>query len=330
MGSAFKRALGRGLLATAEVLPSVKPWLRRGGLRTNKAWFAGRVVSARARDGLRLKLASVGENYLSFELFWRGLDYYEPLTAWLAAELAADADRFLDVGANIGFYSLLLAARRPALAIAAFEPNPKLHPLLTANARANGFRQIAAEPLALSATGGSAPLYLNRSDMSASLERDFDDRHAGTTLVPTTTLDAYVARHAGRGRLLVKVDVEGHEAAFFAGARATLGTQRPDIVAEVAQPYAPDTLALLAACHYRCYSISDRGLVRVATPAPVVRAPLVFLNNLLTVRPPAEIEALSARLRARARGIDFHATSKKADPRVLEKFRAWPAAAPSG
>src|SRR5260221_13332236 len=142
MAAALKRLLGRRLLAFANALPAAKPLLRRWGQRTSKEWFDGRIVRAQSRDGFRLRLASLGENYLTFELFWRGLDYYEPLTAWLAAELAAEASHFLDVGANIGFYSLMLAARRPALAITAFEPNPKLHPLLAANARANGFRQV--------------------------------------------------------------------------------------------------------------------------------------------------------------------------------------------
>ncbi len=327
MESPLKRLLGCTLLAAADALPSAKPLLRRGGLRTNKAWFGGRVVRAQARDGVRLALASVGENYLSFELFWRGLDYYEPLTVWLAGELAADAGHFLDVGANIGFYSLMLAARRPALGITAFEPNPKLQPLLVANVRANGFRQIVPEPLAVSSTEGTASLFLNDSDMSASLERDFDDHHIGTARIPTTSLDAYVARRHSPARLLIKVDVEGHEAAFIAGARATLRAHRPDIIAEVAKPYTPDTLALLAACHYRCYSISDDGLIRIPAPAPVVRPPLIFLNNLLTTRPQAEISRLSERLRAYARNLDLFATSKKADARVLEKFRSWTAPA---
>src|SRR5258708_21949149 len=133
MGETLKRGLGRGLWAAAEAMPFAKPWLGRWGRRTRQEWFTGRVVRAKSRDGLPLGLASVAKNYLSFELFWRGLDYYEPLTAWLVRELAADAGQFLDVGANIGFHSLLLAARHPALGITAFEPNPKLHALLGAN-----------------------------------------------------------------------------------------------------------------------------------------------------------------------------------------------------
>lgn len=325
MEGSFKRGLGRGLLAVAEAVPLVRPWLGRWGRRTRPEWFAGRVVRARSRDGGRLRLASIGENYLSFELFWRGLDYYEPLTTWLVHALAADAGQFLDVGANIGFHSLMLAARRPPPGgIVAFEPNPKLHVLLTANVRANGFGRIRCEALALSSASGPARLYVSRSDMSASLEAGFDGQPTGAVRVQAVTLDDYAAHQAWTGRLLVKVDIEGHEAAFFAGASHTLTERRPDVIAEAAVPCAPATVALFAAAGYRCYAITDRGLERQRGPAPVVRGPLVFLNNLLTIRPPGEIAGLSDGLRAHARTLDLHATSKKADARVLEKLRARP------
>lgn len=329
MAGTIKRELGRGLLAAAEALPFTKPWLGRWGRRTRPEWFAGRVVRAQSRDGVRLRLTSVGKNYLSFELFWRGLDYYEPLTAWLVRELTADAGQFLDVGANIGFHSLMLAAGRSALGITAFEPNPKLHALLTANVRANGFERIRCERLALSDRTGQASLYVSRSDMSASLEADFDDHPTGLIPVRVTTLDAYAADQIWRGRLVVKVDIEGHEAAFFTGARRTLVEWRPDIIAEATVPYGPAAYALFAALGYRSYAITDQGLERQAAPAPVVRGPLVFLNNLLTARPPGEIAALADGLRVHAAGLDLHATSKKADGRVQEKLRAWPDPSPA-
>lgn len=323
MGGALKRRLGRGLLAAAEAMPFAKPWLGRWGRRTRQEWFGGCVVRAQSRTGVRLRLASLGRNYLSFELFWRGLDYYEPLTTRLIHALAADAGQFLDVGANIGFHSLMLAARHPVLGITAFEPNPKLHALLTANIRANGFRHVTPEPVALSDRGGLLPFYLNQSDMSASLERGFEASHTGVVRVPADTLDGYLARRgASAGRLLLKVDVEGHEPAFFAGAAGTLRDRRPDIIAEAAVPYPPATLRLLRACGYRFLQITDEGLLPCAEPVAHVRGPLVFLNCLLTARPPAELEGISAGLRAHARCLDLHQTSKLADRQVVERLSA--------
>ena len=61
------------------------------------------------------------------------------------------------------------------------------------------------------------------------------------------------------------------------------------------------------------------GRQRRIVPAARVRGPLVFLNCLLTTRPSAELEGLSADLRAFARRIDLNQTSKRADRRVVAR-----------
>src|SRR6266568_2416125 len=77
----FKRWGGRCLLHFCDYLPQAKPLFRKLGLRTKKEWFGGRVVRVQLPGGRSFKLASVSENYLSFEIFWRGTQYYEPITS---------------------------------------------------------------------------------------------------------------------------------------------------------------------------------------------------------------------------------------------------------
>jgi FkbM family methyltransferase len=319
-----KRFLGRVLYGLAAVLPPARPWLAGWGLRTKPEWFPGYTPRARSRvTGQRLRLPSFGENYLSFELFWRGLDYYEPLSASLIATLTDSTKLFVDAGANIGAHSLRLAAARPDMEIIAFEPNPKLHALLKANIRANGFRNITAEPFALSDAEGIRPLYLSQSDMSASLDHGFEPNHAGIVSVPVDTLDRYLdGRGAPDRRFVLKVDVEGLEAAFFAGAANTIRRCRPDIIAEAAAPYPAATIELLYRCGYRFRQITDEGLLPCVVPAARVRGPFVFLNCLLTTRPSAELEGISADLRAFARRLDLNQTSKRADRRVVARCQS--------
>ena len=316
-----KRFLGRLLYGLATTVPPARPWLARWGLRTKPAWFPGYTPRVRSRaTGHRLRLASFGENYLSFELFWRGLDYYEPLSAELIATLANSTHLFVDVGANIGAHTLRLAVARPDMDIVAFEPNPRLHALLQGNIRANGFRNVTAEPFALSDTEGIRPLYLSQSDMSASLDHSFEPNHAGIVSVPVDTLDRYLeGRGAPDRRFVLKVDVEGLEPAFFAGAANTIRRCRPDIIAETAVPFPPATIELFYRCGYRFRQITDEGLLPCVVPAPRVRGPFVFLNCLLTARPSAELEGISADLRAFARKIDLNQTSKCADRRVMAR-----------
>ena len=318
-----KRQLGRILLGIGTRFPSLRPALCRWGLRTRREWFEGCIPEAVSRQGgHRLKLASFSQNYLSFELFWRGLDYYEPLTTGLAERLTEDTGLFIDAGANIGFFSLRLAAARPELSVVAFEPHPRLTALLAANVRANGFDRITPEPIALSNHEGIMPFYLNQSDMSSSLECNFDSNHAGVVSVAVSSLDAYLTRRGNvPDRFLMKVDVEGHEPAFFEGAEETLRRHHPDIIAEAAVPYPERTIALLNRCGYRFRQITDEGLVPCAAPAACLRDSLVFLNCLLTTRPDSELAALSAGIRAHAKSIDLRQTSKRADHRVLDRCR---------
>src|SRR5438094_957585 len=100
--SGFKRCGGRGLLRLCDSFPLLKPLLKEWGLRTKKEWFDRRVVRVQLPDGQSFKLASVNENYLSFELFWRGAQYYEPITTLVLRNLVGPGDTFIDVGANVG------------------------------------------------------------------------------------------------------------------------------------------------------------------------------------------------------------------------------------
>lgn len=324
-----KRFLGRVLYRAGTGLPRMRPLLTRWGLRTRADWFPDETPEVRSRaTGERLRLASFSKNYLSFELFWRGLDYYEPLTTALIRMLASPGGLFVDAGANIGFHSLCLAMARPDMQIVSFEPNPKLHALIEANIRANGFKNITAEELALSDRDGIRPFYLNWSDMSASLERTFDSNHIGVVSVAVTTLDDYLARRGeSTDRFLLKVDVEGHEPAFFAGAAETIRRCQPDIIAETAVPYPAKTIEHLRRSGYRFRQITDEGLLPCVEPAARVRGPLVFLNCLLTTRSSAELEGISAALREHARRLDLFQSSKRADRRVMERCQGRPLAA---
>jgi FkbM family methyltransferase len=322
MNTSLKRAIGRGLIRLADAVPALKPRLRPWGLRTSKEWFGERIVRVQMPDRRSFNLASVSGNYLSFELFWRGAGYYEPITNLVLASLLEDGDTLFDIGANIGFFTLAAALHRPGLRIVAFEPNPRIHELLRRNVEANALDHVQCEPLALSDAQRLALLYLSASDMSASLESRFDEHSAGCVKIQTSTLDHYLELHPVPGQLILKVDVEGHEEAFFRGARRTLTRLQPDVITEVTLDPQEETVSFLAQAGYRFYQITDEGLLETSVPQPFVRDQFVFLNNLLSARPPADIAALFDRIRPRVRAIDLTQTSKHLDPEAVRRFVA--------
>lgn len=312
--------LGRCLFGFCDSFPAVKSTFRPWGLRTTGEDFGHRVGRIQFPDGRSFKLASISQNYLSFELFWRGGGYYEPITRLLVQDLVQPADTFVDIGANIGFYSLVVGSSCPGARVIAFEPNPTNFRLLTQNVRANALRNVHCEPSAISDVDATATLYLAGSQMSASLQRGFDGNVTGALDVPTTTLDTYLAQHPVNGRLVLKVDVEGHEEALFRGMPQTLGRLKPDIITEVTFNYSRDTSQRLASHGYRFFQITDRGLLESPVLTPVVRDRFVFLNYLLTTKPHAEIARSFARIEPAVRQIDLTQTSKYLSRADLERF----------
>jgi hypothetical protein len=137
-----KRALGKGLIFLAEKLPALRPSFQSLGLRTSRGLFSHRTVSIPIRGQRPLLLTHVDESYLAFQLFWRGGNYYEPLTRELLRMLLKPGDTFLDLGAHAGFFSLTVGRHIPGVQVIAFEPNPKNFRMLETNAAANGLKGL--------------------------------------------------------------------------------------------------------------------------------------------------------------------------------------------
>jgi FkbM family methyltransferase len=154
--------------------------------------------------------------------------------------------------------------------VLAFEPDPKVFPILTGNIAANGFgRRMKASASALSGREGTAQLYVpwdNHGvvETSSSLEAAFKERHQAVIDVPVTTIDRAVA--GGSGPTLIKIDVEGHELAVLTGAEATLAAHRPMVLIELLANTDWAGLNAVAAKHgYGGVSLPRRA---VASPRP--------------------------------------------------------------
>jgi FkbM family methyltransferase len=140
-----------------------------------------------------------------------------------------------DVGAHIGFYTVLLAhLAGTSGSVVAFEPLEELAGQIDANLRANGLPGTV-ERLAVSATSGTAEL---------SVARDAETGEPATTsslaaggaevqTVTTTSIDDYVRTRAMDRVDLIKVDVEGLERQVLDGAARTLRELSPAVVVEV-------------------------------------------------------------------------------------------------
>ena len=143
---------------------------------------------------------------------------------------------FYDLGANIGFFSLM-AARLVGLEgrVVSFEADPVVADRLRENLAYNNFRHSAVEEKAV--WSESATVSFACADVSASADRGLGyvtTNHAGAAnviRVEAVSLDDYCVTHPAPD--FIKCDVEGAECEVFGGAANTLRQWHPIIVCEM-------------------------------------------------------------------------------------------------
>ena len=140
------------------------------------------------------------------------MDRYEKETTKLITKLVKPGMTVIDVGAHVGYYSLLAASQvGPTGTVYSFEPEPANHELLLKNIELNGYSNIRATRKAVSNHAGSTDLFLTALDSG----RHSTYRHGlperGSIEIETTTIDAFLDSVGAPKIDLVKVDVEGAE-----------------------------------------------------------------------------------------------------------------------
>jgi FkbM family methyltransferase len=176
-------------------------------------------ATLRHAEGVRLDLLPT--DFMHAEIAFSGC-YELELTRRVEA-LAKRGGLLVDVGANVGYFSLIWAAQNPINKVLAFEAAPRPGVLLAKNVAQNGFAgRIVVHSIALSATAGSmhfdqgpdtltgwGGLSLTSEGNSIEVEvRRLDE------IMPDTTVD------------LLKIDVEGADTWVLLGAERLLAKKR--------------------------------------------------------------------------------------------------------
>ena len=128
----------------------------------------------------------------------------------------------LDVGANIGLFTLKAVARHRAMQAFAFEPNPQTFVRLQANLERNHLNNVTAIPKAVGRTPGRAPFYLGAASTLGQLTGAPPHKAAAEVEVEVVTLSAILQQADISVIHLLKLDVEGAEAEVLRGAEPVL------------------------------------------------------------------------------------------------------------
>lgn len=160
---------------------------------------------------------------------------WEKETTKLFEKIVKEGDVIVDMGANVGYFTLLSAKLVGEKGkVFSFEPNPKNFEYLTKNIELNGYRNIITEQKAVSDRNGKTELFIcpydsghhtiNKAD---GIEAYRQGRKGKTYSIETETvrLDDYV-----RNRIekidVIKIDIEGAEALAFSGMKETLNKNK--------------------------------------------------------------------------------------------------------
>jgi FkbM family methyltransferase len=222
--------------------------------------------------------------------------------------LVRRGDVVLDIGANLGYYTLLfshLVGRRGR--VHAFEPVPTTFSLLAAAvARERRFANVALNACALSAANGELRLYVPGKDHGqAAIVRHRagawrDAPEVETHLCRAATLDGYLQARGEAPPAFVKCDTEGAELLVLEGAVETLRRRPPLLHLEINADWMrdlgygpPDLVRFLAPFGYsRFLLVDDLAARRLAEPAAEL-ADFAGSANLICAVP----ELHAARLR---------------------------------
>ena len=186
-----------------------------------------------------MRLWSRGDDWVANQVYWRGWSGFEPEMSPIFLRLAAQSRVTVDVGAHVGFYTVVAALANPRGRVFAFEPLPSVFERLRRNVALNGLTNVSTVPAAASNHAGQAHFFYSCGEgipSSSSLSEDFMTLGQGsfnTTAVAVVRLDEYL-RNEHVGRIdLVKVDTETTEADVLEGMRETIARDRPAIFCEV-------------------------------------------------------------------------------------------------
>src|SRR5215472_7343841 len=154
-------------------------------------------VRRRLPNGQTLSLWSRGDDWISNQIYWRGWDGYEPETAPVFFKLATSAEVTVDVGAYVGYYTLIAAHANPRGRVIAFEPMPAIHQRLIRNVKLNGLENVECLACAAGDVEGEASFFHVGVGLPTSSSLSFEFMRGTGDLVSSSiqviTLDRFVA-----------------------------------------------------------------------------------------------------------------------------------------
>ena len=232
------------------------------------------IVTIPISDDVSIKIGTNETSYINRIMYWEGVDSFE--YTQLFKKLVPSIHCFVDIGANIGYYSLLTCALNKEAIIFAFEPSFGPKHFLTLNKELNKFTNLHIQGVALSNKVGSIDFFEEFNPKYSYLEHHLGgvgslSNQQNTfpvrkTSVPTITFDSFVQMQSLQSIDLVKIDTEATEHIILEGSSMVIQSIRPMFIIEVLFNQIEDKLQRLFEYHsYRFFWETPKGLIETPT-----------------------------------------------------------------
>jgi FkbM family methyltransferase len=197
---------------------------------------------------------------------------YEPGVEAILASLVSQTRVFIDIGANVGFYSCFAAALNETVKVFSFEPNSDVRKRLHKNIMLNNSHdRIAVLPYGLGERNEELELYVPpRSGSGAGSLRNLhpEEGESVTLKVDIHKLSSIFPNLDSVD--LLKIDIEGSELAAIKGGLELIQRNKPVIIVELLRKWMKpfgshpqDVVKLLTPFGYTCFSIAENGILQI-------------------------------------------------------------------
>lgn len=165
------------------------------------------------------------------------LGHYERNITDLVFQTIKPGDTFLDIGANVGYYSVLAGHLvGPTGSVHSFEPVPWIFTELESNVTLNSLKNVHLNRTALHHTPGKLQIHLpgsGNNGLGSSIQRP-PPYHSGKTVeCEAEQLDSYLKKNKAQNIKLIKMDIEGAEFLAMQGMSETFSLKpAPHIICE--------------------------------------------------------------------------------------------------
>lgn len=137
---------------------------------------------------------------------------YEPEQTQWTRECLREGDRFVDIGANFGWYTSLASTLVGASGeVFAFEPSPVASGVIERMVQENGLKNVRLTKAAVGAQPGSVEIFMPVNDTVHSPSAFRSNPDFMPLRVPVVAVDSFEAFRDGKPIRLMKMDVEGYE-----------------------------------------------------------------------------------------------------------------------